>query len=194
MIHFVKILAYPFLPEGQDPHPYLEQLTTQIVDPPSLHLGEYLPLTPTVFCSPLRRAREMLAVRPDQKLRILPELREVPFSFVSLCTPEEWSTQANVIVRRRFKEAFIQDRLLVTRRVLEQEIRTVLALAAEEDPCTCISHSFRLKLIEAFLKAEGELFRVPERIHEVFPDDQETYAWGTGFTVTQTEMQRSLGP
>jgi len=187
MITFIKMLAYQQTPETGDAFTYLDCVTTQRIDPSSLHPGELHLNAPIVFHSPLQRVTDCLAADDRQKRVVLQELREIHFSLQSLCSYEEWKKERSIIVRRRFKEAFIADTLLLSRATIEQEVQNVLRLVGSHAEAVVVSHSFRLKLIEATIKTRGEIFRDPKLIHEWIRDDHKTYDWGEGFEVDHAE-------
>lgn len=183
MIYFHKILAYALTPTAGDAFSYLDDLTMQRIDPPSLCPQAFEAKTPIVFHSPLQRAKDILRSKSDQRTISLNELAEIPFSMKALCTPLEWSQESSAVVRRRFKEAFIADTLPIRRSVLEQQIKSLLLQCSREEDVTVISHSFRLKLIEAYVLTKGTLFQDPLSLHAHLHDDEQTYDWGQGFTI-----------
>ncbi len=188
MIRFLKTLAYPLVPDSGDVFAYLHGVTDQSLDPPSLHPGELVLQEPILFHSPLRRVTDALQLSDQQERIALQELKEIPFSLRSLCIQEEWQKERSVAVRRRFKEAFIADKLLLTRSEIEYQIQTLLQRVASYSSAAVISHSFRLKLIEAYIKTHGQVFRCPELIGEWIYDDQKTYDWGQGFEIDSKEI------
>jgi len=116
-----------------------------------------------------------LKISPEKKYIATDELREIPFPLSKLCTRDEWEEKGSVVVRKRFKEAFIKDSLLVKRTTLFDEIKSVLRLCDAEfasQDIAVVSHSFRLKLFEAFLGTNGKIVRKPELIDRFIKDDE----------------------
>ncbi len=188
MILFRKIPAYPLTPETGSTFAYLGRITKQEYDPPSFHPGAVHPETPVVMHSTLRRAAESLHRETSCIYIPTPELNEVPFSLVDMCSETEWEHEKSVVVRRRFIEAFTHDRLPLSHRELEQQLRAVLLQALDYPSVTLISHSFRLKLLQGFLMMRGRLFTHPEDIRLVIDEHQKTFGWGEGFETTRAAI------
>ena len=55
--------------------------------------------------------------------------------------------------------------------------------AGPDKQIAVISHSFRLKLIEAFIKSNGQLQKHPKIIHNYIKDAEKTYKFGEGFSI-----------
>ncbi len=189
MILFRKILAYPLSPETRDVFTYLDGVTTQQLDPPSLHPHTFRPETHVVMHSILRRCQEALDTASGTQFISTPELNEIPFSLAALCSQQEWEREKSMIVRRRFKEAFINDRLPLSRAEIDAQLRGVLLQAPQYTSITLLSHSFRLKLLQGFILTRGRLCAHPEEIHRVLDEQQKTFIWGEGFDATEEEIR-----
>lgn len=186
MIQCVKIAKYELRPEGVDIYDYLVNLAAGKEDPPSLAPGSLPFPGHVVFHSPLRRAVECVDCSSAIRCEPRTELAEVSFDMRACCDKATWEQEGSIPVRRGFKAAFIADTLLVPRSRLLEEIGEVLADAraiAKTTPVALVSHSFRLKLIEAYLGTKGMLEDQPELIHDYIHDDQKTYSFGEGFTI-----------
>ena len=82
--------------------------------------------------------------------------------------------EGEAIVRRNFKRAFAGDSLLISREELFQEIKEVINMCrrlSKRHRVAVVSHSFRLKFIEAFLKTGGGLEKGPELIEDYILDN-----------------------
>jgi hypothetical protein len=181
----IKILPYNLTPTGVETFQFLTDLTAQRVDPPSLHPGELRLEASTIFTSPLRRATECIAVEQGKTIHPLHLLSEIPFELSDLCTEQEWNEYGSVIVRRRFKEKFIQDELGLSRQIMFGQIEDLISLdKALSGSVAYISHSFRMKLIEAYIRSHGKIVEQPTLIHEYIFDDQDTYAFGAQLSLT----------
>lgn len=182
MITFRKILKYDLVGVG-DTYEYLAGVTAQTIDPPSLQPGE-MHESGTVLVSPLRRARECIS---EQGI-VTSELREVPFDLKTVCTKEAWEKEGSVAVRRGFKQAFVDDTLLVRREELLREIQDLVSMLRgmelTNNTVVVVSHSFRMKLIEAYIGTKGALANNPGLLHQYIDDSTKTYEFGEGFTTT----------
>jgi len=121
------------------------------------------------------------------------ELAEILFDIKKLCTRKEWQKEKSNIIRRRFKEFFINDQLPIKRVEIFNEIKRVLnncLSRSEFFDITIISHSFRLKLIEIFIETKGEIVETPVLIHKYILDDKKTYEFGEGFTLKREGLEK----
>ncbi|TSC55721.1 MAG: hypothetical protein G01um101418_742 [Parcubacteria group bacterium Gr01-1014_18] len=192
MITFIKTLKYDTKPENRDIFEYLSQLALQKIDPPSISNASVYINADFVFHSPLRRVADTLERKENCQAISVDALREILFDIPKLCTREEWLYSGSSIIRNRFKSAFIADQLPVSRAELFDEIRKVLLLLASKPQSSSIyvvSHSFRLKIIEAFIKTKGMLESDPVLIHQFIWDDQKTYPFGAAFCVDQADLR-----
>lgn len=189
MIHFRKILDYPRTPPAGDEFAYLCALTNQTIDPPTLHQHGLKMRDTVVYASPMRRSRGCIATRPDARVLCIDELKEIPFDLAALCTRTEWMAHKSAIVRERFVDAFVRDMLLTPRAVILGEVESVLHFLQKrpERSITVISHSFRLKVIEAYIKTHGMLATDPTLLGTFIHADTPTYAFGTGFDVSRKD-------
>ena len=184
MVQFVKILEYELNPSSEDVFSYLCRLTKQAIDPPSKATGKLELSADVVLHSPLRRAVECLKKNSQAEYQPMGQLREIPFDLEKVCSKEEWAREGEVIVRRNFKKAFLEDRLLTSREELFREVKEVIHVCrklSKRHRVAVVSHSFRLKLIEAFLETGGELEKRPELINDYILDHEKTYEFGGGF-------------
>ena len=186
MIQFIKILRYETKPPSGDVFDYLCGVTTQHIDPPTASFGELMLNADVIFHSNLRRAKECIHIAPSIKYIASSFLNEVPFDLRDICPREEWEHEGSVAVRRKFKQAFIEDGLLIKRSELFREIEMTVAACRREEKTSkvaIVSHSFRLKLIEAFLVTGGDIRENPLLIHRFIHDEKKTYEFGGGFTL-----------
>ncbi len=56
--------------------------------------------------------------------------------------------------------------------------------------CVLISHSFRMKLIEAYIKTDGQIEQKPELIHKYILDDKKTFDFGKGISLNVNKLRR----
>ena len=186
MIKFIKILSYQQKPDRGDIFEQLCDLTSQKIDPPSLFPESLDVSADIILSSTLKRAKDCFKKNEGEECVYLPELKEVPFALDKICSKEEWIKEKSVAVRRNFKKAFINDQLLLSRRKIFDEIRQLLSLCKKKSlkgEVAVISHSFRLALIEAYIKTKGEIEINPDLIHQYISDEKKRYEFGEGFTV-----------
>lgn len=191
MIRFVKILEYDTKPKDKDTFGYLCAVASQEIDPPTLKPKSLRLDTPVVFHSPLRRAVECLAMREDMRYISISSLKEIPFDMRSMCREEEWLAGKSSLVRRKFKEHFVENQLMMERDDIFEEIRkllTQLYLFARTSEVSVVSHSFRMKVIEAFIGTMGRIEKEPTLIHEYIHDDRRTFGFGEGFSVSEDDL------
>jgi len=192
-IEFIKTLKYESKPTNTDVFEYLSALTTQSIDPPSISNTYIHTNAEVVFHSPLRRVVDTLEFKKDIKYIKTDRLSEILFDIKKLCSKEEWQKEKSDIVRKRFKEFFIKDQLPMKRSVIFNEIKSILKdclSQSESFDIAVVSHSFRLKLIEAFISTEGKIVNNPVLIHKYILDDRKTYEFGTGFIIERKELKK----
>lgn len=186
MIKFVKVLEYELRPNGKeskDVYNYIAVVTSQEIDPPSLKNGELVLDASVVLHSTLKRAVDCIRKIPTTEYLAMDELREIPFDFRQMCDEQEWNEHGSVIVRRKFKEMFIADTLLVKRKQIFDDIREVSNECERrgKQDIAIVSHSFRMKIIEAFIETAGEIENNPKLIEGFIQDTEKTYDFGGGF-------------
>lgn len=195
MINFIKISEYETKPKNRDVFGYICDVASQKINPSTLKSGSLRFDTPIIFHSPLRRAVECLEVKENVRYFSDVSLREIPFDMSRMCSREEWSVERSKIVRRRFKEFFISDRLLISRNEIIRETRNFLArcyILSKTSGITVVSHSFRLKIFEAFIKSQGGLTQTPSLIYDHIKDDKKTFEFGEGFSVAEEDLSFSI--
>lgn len=191
MIHFIKILEYDTKPNDSDAFDYLCAVASQKIDPPSLKPKSLHLDTPVVFYSPLRRSAECLKM--ERPSRYIPSslLKEIPFDMKQMCPKEEWLTGKSALVRKRFKDRFIKDQLLMKKEDIFEEVRKILAQccsAAGTSEVSVVSHSFRMKIIQAFLGTKGRIEEEASLIHGYIHDDRKTFEFGKGFSIAENDL------
>jgi len=191
-IQFVKTLSY----NTKGDWGYVDGILSQRIDPPSnANASFYFPSGSIVLHSTLRRVTETLGPNRSVHLIEMFELREVPFNLGERASGErEFQEQPSVFVRKRFKESFCSDTLFVSRVRLFAEIRAVLIRALEQKSgqTAVISHSFRLALIDAFIKTSGEIMTNPRLIHDFIIDDKKTRGFGESFFIVRKDIIDAL--
>lgn len=197
-IKFIKILKYDLRSKEENfDFDWMRNVTLQTVDPESLYLGQLKEIqnAQIVFHSTLRRAVECLPDLPTVDKIPIDALREIKFDLGEFCTKEEFSERGSVIVRQQFKKFFVQDSLIVSREQMLQEVREVLKKCTESQfsRVAVVSHSFRLSIIEAFIKTKAEIETTPNLIHRFIFDDKKRFDFGEGFTVDKSQVLEIIG-
>ncbi len=195
MIAFIKILAYERPPRKEASFSFYRNLGLQKVDPPTLHPGGLVITTAAVIYSTNRRAQECISFANSVARVPTATLREVPFDLQKLCNNDTWQSEGSIAVRRGFLAAFVHDKLPVKRKTIFRETKYLLSLAADlskTSDVTIVSHSFRMKILEAFVDTRGDLERSPARLGSYLREDQKTFAFGTGFRVESSILEKCL--
>lgn len=188
MITFVKTLSYPTLPNRGDAFGYVTHLLRQEIDPPSdAHACIFIPCGRSVLYSPSRRVAETISclsgIRESSE-----SLREIAFDVSRFIDERVWRSKGSAAVRDAFKEAFVTDTLIQKRSVLFTEIDMLLKRIRDEHIDVVVSHSFRLKLIETYIRTKGKIVEHPDLIHRYLLSDQKTYPFGGSFSVSEEQI------
>lgn len=113
-----------------------------------------------------------------------PDIREIPFSMMALLSEEEFVREGSNLVRQRFTQAFVDDKLLESRDEIrgriENTLATLRALKDQHPSVGLVSHSFFMKILEGVVN-DVPVFDFPEQVKELIPFDQKTYPFGGGF-------------
>lgn len=186
MIKFIKILSYELKPQKGDVFDYLASVTCQSTDPPSLEPGKLKLSSPTVLHSTLLRAEGCIQKKKNPEYISTNDLNEIPFDLEGLCGRDLWNKYGSVAVRQKFKEGFLKDQLLLSRKEIFDGVRRVLSICQKKSNAgdvSVVSHSFRLVIIEAYIKTEGLIEKEPALISDYISDDKKRYEFGGGFEI-----------
>lgn len=142
-----------------------------------------------IYCSQATRTFETARLiltyfsQKDRKIVAISELNEVKFSLKELLTREEYEKFGSNLVRERFIEFFMEDRLMESRKQLKKRVQRLLAKLrdSQENKFLLISHSFFMKLLQIYLR-EPALFESPEALKTYFDPYQRTFDCGDGFS------------
>jgi hypothetical protein len=166
-MQFQKILSYDVY--GQNPakrFDYICSLLDQTIDPTSLEPSLINANDKAVYISPRARALSCLNQDTALSITILQSLNEVPFALKSVCTAADFERQGSTAVRQAFLDLFIADRLDLSHKQLKAELDYLLTLSKDNPDALAISHTFRLRLLQTYLKTNRELFNEPKLILE----------------------------
>lgn len=183
-IKLTKILLYDLYPANTaDLFEYICGVLKQNINPHTLKPKGIVTKKHNILCSPLSRAKECVKILPDAKVKYIPELSEIPFDFNFFCPKEEWLEKKSESVRKYFKEAFIADELLISRKNIEKQIIKISQILRGNPDSEIISHTFRLTLIRAYFETNGEIFKKPNFIHRYILDKKRILNFGESFEV-----------
>lgn len=185
-IHFIKPFQYnPRSFADQSLFDAYNAVVNRRYDPPILNYEKYQSSDTTAFSSPSLRARQTAKVYVKQKPTITALLAEVSFDMSKLLTRLEFEQSGSTLVRQRFKRDFIANELGESHEILKKRIDDLLKLCKSTNCSTvfCFSHSFFIKLIEAYVLSNYLLFDDPKIIHNYLNSKQSTYPYGKGLTL-----------
>lgn len=133
-----------------------------------------------IFSSPLPRAHQTakiasLSYLPNQPpIYISSDLSEIPFNMASLLTKKEFQSSGSALVRQRFIDSFIADRLLLPRFAIQSSIDRVLKICRTKSNILFVSHSFFLKLLTIYLDCP-DIFLCPRLLKNYFDPRVRTF-------------------
>jgi hypothetical protein len=184
-ILFKKTCAYQSSPQSGDVFEYVSNLALQKINPDSDQKGAVDFTQKYIFYSPLHRVEQSINKVPGHRYICENSLAEVVFDISKMCTREEYEKQKSTLIRKKFKQFFIEDTLPQKRSELFSEIESILRKIKEthEEEVVVFSHSFKLKLFEAYIKTKGQIKDKPELIHTFIDDTKKTYEFGESFSI-----------
>ncbi len=191
MIKFIKTLEYETRPENTDVFDYLCDVASQKIDPPTKSMRLFDLESDIVIYSSARRVAETIKINNKTRYIKTSLLKEIPFDLRSLCAKTEWEQGGSAAVRKGFIKAFIDDTLLLPRERIFNEIKKILDFCAKQSTfqeIAVISHSFRLKIFEAFIYTEGDIEKNSCLIKCFIQPEQKTYDFGKGFSVSKKRI------
>lgn len=137
-----------------------------------------------IVSSDLKRAKETAKLYSKQGgSSLLQELREVKFSLKDLVTEDEYEKNGSIAVRRKFVEKFVEDKLLESREDIKRRLVRFSNILRErgEKKILVISHSFLMKMMEAYFKFGYDVFKYPETLAMFIKPNRKTYDFMKGF-------------
>ena len=184
-ILFRKILDYDLKKDKPDAFIYSCKILSQKVDPDSLKQSKFIPKSNVVFCSKLKRARQCVKKTKNSKIIFTESLNEIPFDLKFYTNELEYNKYGSLVVRKIFKKLFIEDKLIIKRDKIFSQVKKLLenikSNYSNEKSVMIVSHSFRLKCIEAYLKTNGKIIKSPKLIEKYIKNSQKTFDFGKGF-------------
>lgn len=186
MIHFIKILPYQIYTSLDTTERFKRacKILSQETNPQSLHPKELDPKTDLIYYSPLKRSVECIDRKPGKTYTTMSQLQEIPFNITLKISQKDFEDLGSQAVRTAFVELFLEDRLSISRARLFSEIKSMLKIfKTKPNDISAVSHSFRMKIIEAYIATQGSIETNPKLIHHYIFPDSKTYEFGTGFSI-----------
>ncbi|PIQ91557.1 MAG: hypothetical protein COV70_03110 [Parcubacteria group bacterium CG11_big_fil_rev_8_21_14_0_20_39_22] len=182
-ILFKKIGEYNPYPNGRDSYDYVCGILRQEIDPSTSCPSQLKVSGNPVSHSLLKRSKD--CIKREKLVAYIPsiELNEVAFDLGHFCDERLWQEKGSSAVRASFKEAFINDNLLfVKREELFNEIREFIKKVRNSGSkeVGAVSHSFKMKLFEAYCKTKGEIEKHPKLIEDFINNEEKTFNFGEG--------------
>lgn len=183
-IYFRKTFKYDPCHSGLPKYESYEAVTRQIyspeIIPPMTHESFNLP----TFCSSLTRCVQTAKIISSGKITELDELREIKFSLHDMVSKEEFERYGSSLVRERFIRGFMNDSLLERKESMRKRVcKAIKLISQDNNDKLVVSHSFTMKIFEAYLKEGLDIFKNPDLISKVIFPETETYGFGKGFEV-----------
>ncbi len=179
-MHIRKILTYDVYANtvGAARYQHVVKLLNQSIDPDTLLTDSLDCGKQAVLTSPLKRAVQ--CIKRDSALSITasPQLTEIAFPLQEYCTENDFLEYGSVAVRKAFVQAFIEDKLCVPHKQLKKELEDILILRGQAKPPLCISHTFRMKLLEIYASIGDDLFRNPSLLGTYVSPEKHLYEFG----------------
>jgi hypothetical protein len=179
-MHIKKILAYDVYAKtiGTVRYQYVSKLLNQSVDPETLLLNSLDCSQQAVFTSPQKRAVSCIKKDSTSSISTYPALNEIAFSLQEFCNEKDFLRDGSSAVRKAFVQAFIEDKLHTSHEVLQTELASIFELSKQAKPPLCISHTFRMKLLEIYANIGKSLFQNPAIIQKYIDYNKHLYEFG----------------
>lgn len=174
-----KILSYDIYAGtyGPDRYKHVCNLLMQTVDPNTLLPDTLDCRDQIVLTSPRPRATACIKISSAKSVTEISELNEIIFQLNIFCNEESFLKSGSSAVRSAFIEAFIANKLGVLHTQLQGELDFILNLSRQRNPPLCISHTFRMKLIEIYSHIGAELFINPNIIRQYINPERHLYTF-----------------
>lgn len=179
-MYIKKILAYDVYAEttGTARYQHVIKLLNQSIDPETLLPNLIDCGQQAVSTSPRKRAVSCINKDSTSSISVYPALNEIAFSLQKFCSEEDFLRDGSSAVRRAFVQAFVEDKLGISHKQLQTELEGILTQSKQVEPPLCISHTFRMKLLEIYANIGGDLFQNPTIIHKYIDCDKHLYEFG----------------
>ncbi len=185
-IYFRKTFKYDPCHSGLSKYDSYEFVTRQTYSPGIIEFDTKEKFELRTFCSSLKRCVQTADLISSGKITELDELKEIKFSLHALVSKEEFEKHDAVLVRERFIQSFINDSLLEKRQDIQKRLDQVIDMISEDtNDKLVVSHSFTMKMFEAYFQKNLNIFKFPNLISKVIFPETKTYEFGEGFVVTR---------
>lgn len=175
-----KILSYDIYEgtTGTDRYNRICNILMQTLDPDTLFPDTLDCRDQTVFTSPRPRAVNCLKISSTKSVAEISELNEITFKLNNFCSEQSFLKHGSSAVRSAFIEAFMANKLGTSHSQLQRELDFVLELSRQSNAPICISHTFRMKLIQIYSQIGNELFNNPSVIEKYINPEKHIYTFG----------------
>lgn len=179
-MYIQKILPYDVYAKttGTSRYMHVSNLLNQTVDPETMEPNSLDCAQQTVFTSPRRRALSCLKEDSASSVIVFTSLNEITFSLQEFCDEESFFHAGSTAVRKAFVDAFIEDKLGTSHKQIHTELENILLLRNQIKPPLCISHTFRMKLLEIYANIGDALFQKPSIIKDYIDCGKHLYKFG----------------
>lgn len=147
--------------------------------------NSFISSTITIYHSNLKRSTQCIKKIKNKKYISTKFLDEIPFKLDKYCDDSRYKEEGNKAVRKIFKRLFVEDKLMIKRKQIFSQIDKLFLdiknKYRSEKIITVVSHSFRLKCIEAYLKTNRKILENPKLTGEYIKNNQKTFNFGEGF-------------
>lgn len=139
-----------------------------------------------LISSDIRRAKETAKLVARglniSKTVFTNQLAEVKFNLKKLLSEKEYLEFGSDLVRKRFIEAFVNDKLDESRSSIKKRINNLFKKldVMSDGRYILISHSFFMKILEVYLENK-DLFEDPKILESKFNYQKKTFDFGSGF-------------
>ena len=191
-MRFQKILSYDVYGSEQTARfDRVCSLLNQTIDPPSDAPDGLNAHNAVVFSSPRLRAITGIDCDTASEVIIEPALNEIPFELRQCCTADDLEARGSVAVREAFLYLFCNNQLATPHQELQSEFEHILTLSSENPDALAVSHTFRLRLLDVYVKTGRTLFERPESIHEYLNPAEHWLAFGSFVQISSSHPENT---
>ena len=134
-------------------------------------------------CSTSKRTIQTAQYFGFMSIKTIPILNEIKFDLGKLLTEKEFNKYGSSLVRTRFIEAFISNDLNEKRQNIQNRINLLIDYIKNNEFTTYFSHSFFMKILQAYIESKYQLFESPEILYHFIDANKPTYEYGKGFVI-----------
>ncbi len=187
MLHIIKTLKYnPRGPKHEDEFSYARDVLLQKIDPSS-SANACLDLIGTIYHSPRKRVSETLTKSEHNNLVQHDTLNEIVFDLGKVMSENDWILNGSNSVRSSFLKLFLEDKLKKKRCDIWKSFEQLLEDIEENSVTKCVSHSFTMTLLEAYVATEKKVANEPSLINEFIDIEKKRFGFGEALILEPTK-------